>query len=101
LYIAPQPAQLDGWHIAAGQGYASDGERTHTRQLAGIFVRCREHDIALTELDVSRTLLTYREANAYLTGILTSDVRYPEKVQTMREAIARIKSDPNRAATRT
>jgi len=67
-----------------------------------VFEWCGDHGIELADLQVPAHLHKYREAVAHMYQIIgeeNGDSDEP-KVRKMREAIARIKSDPDRNATR-
>ena len=78
----------------------SSGGQTELRQLVGVFEWCRDHEVKLADLEVPDHLHKYREAVAHLNRICDSDEPDQSKVQTMRETVGRIKSDPSRRATR-
>lgn len=84
---------------AASQSLSSGGQ-TELRQLVRVFEWCEEHGIGLADLEVPDHLHKYREAVAHLNRICDSGESDQSKVQTMREIVGRIKSDPSRRATR-
>ncbi len=83
----------------ASESLSSSGQ-TELRQLAEVFRWCGEHEIGLAELQIPRHLPKYREAAAYTSRIIGSDESSESRIGRMREAVERIKSDPDRDTTR-
>jgi hypothetical protein len=71
------------------------------RQLPEAFKWCKQHSIGLEELEVSKHVHEYREASAHLDGIVSRDgLPDEEKLEKLRQALQRLRSDGTRKATR-
>jgi phosphoenolpyruvate carboxylase len=96
------PSDYDGLmrRLELARASLAESGRIEVGQLIEVFKRCQDHGIPLADLEVREHLSKYREASAHLNSIIRADSPAGEERQKLEKALAEVRADPNRDATR-